>query len=143
MNASNSSNHGGAMDIKYLKHAVPDELSSIVESRRNSFLNDASNENKSQGSGDRYTPVHSEMDTAENKLYSNYNFYQSDNDRDGEKGRDRDKNGNKEKERTKVPENVPYNTEGENFGETYSLIRERNSLLTRLEQVFIAFITFM
>ena len=154
LNASHNSNHGGNFDPKYLKQAAPEELNAIVESRRNSFLNDASNENKSQGSADRYTPVYYDRDSAENRKYSYHNFHDNNNDsdrrerereRNGEREGDRDGGGGgggerdkkREKEEIKAEENVPSKTVVEDFGETYSLMRERNSLLVRLEQVII------
>ena len=146
LNASRSSNHGGNFDLKHLKQAAPDELNAIVESRRNSFLNDASNENKSQGSGDRYAPVYYDRESAENRKYSYHNFHSNiiDNDND-KRERERERNGEREverdkkgvKEETKAQETVPLQTVVEDFGETYSLMRERNSLLVRLEQVII------
>ena len=147
LNASHSGNHGGNIDPKYLKQSAPDELNAIVESRRNSLLNDASNENKSQGSGDRYAPVYYDRDSAENRKYSYHNFHDNNNDNDKrERNREREKrdeggDGERDKKREieeiKAQENVPSKTVVEDFGETYSLMRERNSLLVRLEQVII------
>jgi hypothetical protein len=153
MNTSHSSNHGGNIDMMFLRQVqaqeVPDESGVVIESRRNSFLNDASNENKSQGSGDRYTPVYYHMDFNESKVQSNDSFYHNDNDRDRDVKRDKDGDSNKdgekekgkEKEKDKEKENLSPSTGGEYFGETYSLIRERNSLLARLEQVIITLVT--
>ena len=151
INTSHSSNHGSNVDMKFLRQVqakeVPDESGAVIESRRNSFLNDASNENKSQGSGDRYTPVYYDMDFNESKVQSNDSFYHSDNDRDRDVKRDkdgdsiRDNEKEKEKEKKKEKEIISPSTGGEYFGETYSLIRERNSLLARLEQVIITLVT--
>lgn len=144
LNASHNSYHGGNFDLKHLKQAAPDELNAIVESRRNSFLNDASNENKSQGSGDRYAPVYYDRESTENRKYSYHSFHSNIIDNDNDK-RERERNGEREVERDekgekediKAQENNPSKTVVEDFGETYSLMRERNSLLVRLEQVII------
>jgi hypothetical protein len=151
MNTSHSSNPGGNIDMMFLKQAqaqeMPDETGAVIESRRDSFLNDASNENKSQGSADRYTPVYYDMDFNESKVQSNDSFYHNDNygdrdvkrDKDGDDNRDGEKGMAKEKDKEK--ETPSPGTGGEYFGETYSLIRERNSLLARLEQVIITQVT--
>jgi hypothetical protein len=82
-------------------------------------------------------------------VQSNDSFYHNDNDRDRDVKRDKDGDSNKdgekekgkEKEKDKEKENLSPSTGGEYFGETYSLIRERNSLLARLEQVIITLVT--
>ena len=154
VNTSNSSNHSGNVDTIILRQAqsqaVSDEPDAVIESRRGSFLNDASNENKSQGSGDRYTPVYYDMDFNESNVHSSNSIYYNDNDRDrdvkghkdGGSNRDGEREIAKEKEdKDKGNEIITPSTGGEYFGETYSLIRERNSLLARLEQVTITLVT--
>ena len=151
INTSHSSNYGGNVDMMFLRQVqakeVSDEPGAVIGSTRNSFLNDASNENKSQGSGDRYTPVYYDMDFNESKVQSNDSFYQNHNDRDKDVKRDNDGDSNRDgekgmaKEKDKEKETVSPSRGGEYFGETYSLIRERNSLLARLEQVIITLVT--
>lgn len=155
VNTSHGSNHAGNVDMIFPRQAqsqaVPDEPEVVIESRRGSFLNDASNENKSQGSGDRCTPVYYDMEFNEGKLHSSNSMYYNDNgrDRDVKGDKDRDSNRDEEREMAKEKEKDKHkdneittpSTGGEYFGETYSLIRERNSLLARLEQVTITPVT--